>query len=112
VQKFKKHIACFLLLVFTLGVIPAPLLHHAFANHIDAEDNHCHFFHKNIGTHVEEQQNHCDVFKTQTPLYDAVKVFADFKLSLLVISEYQTGEISPFSFAPSLLLPSRAPPIA
>src|ERR1700752_2757894 len=111
-QQFKKHIACFLLLVFTLGVIPAPLLHHAFANHIDAADNHCNYYHKDLGRHVEEQQNHCDVFKTQTPLYDALKVQQNFNNSLTLILEYKIGEVFPYSFSSPLNLPSRAPPVA
>lgn len=111
-QQFKKHISCFLLLVFTLAVIPAPLLHQLFANHTDAVDNHCNYYHKDLGTHFEEQQNHCDVFKTLTPLYDAVKVSQDFTLSLLLISEYKSSEIFSYSLAKSIQLPSRAPPLA
>ncbi len=110
--RLQKHIAGLLLLVFTLTVIPAPLFHELFANHTDVADNHCSYFHKDLGRHIEQQQNHCAIFKADTPLYDAVKVGHDFKLSLVIISEYKTGEISPCSFAKTLILPSRAPPLA
>ena len=108
----QKYIAGFLLMVFTIGVIPAPLFHELFANHTDVADNHCRYFHKDLGRHIEQQQNHCAIFKADTTLYDAVKVGHDFKLSLVVISEYKSGEVSPYSFAKSLRLPSRAPPLA
>jgi len=111
-NRLQKHIAGFLLMVFILGVIPAPLFHELFANHTDVADNHCRYFHKDLGRHIEQQQNHCDIFKTDTPLYDAVKVGYDFKLSLVVISEYKNGGISSYSFAKPLGLPSRAPPLA
>ena len=99
-------------MVFTLGVIPAPLYHNLFANHTDEADNHCHYFHKDLGRHVEQQENHCDIFKADTPLYDAAVITTDFQPSLIVVSEYLVGEISSYSFAKSLSLPSRAPPQA
>jgi len=111
-QRMKKSIASFLLAVFSLVVIPAPLLHEIFANHTDVADNHCCFYHKNLGKHIEEKQNHCDIFKADTPVYYALKVGHDFQLSLIVISEYKTGEVSSCSFAKVLRLPARAPPLA
>ncbi len=109
---FKKHIAFFLLGVFTLAIVPAPFLHHIFANHTDVADNHCKYYHKDLGRHIEEQQNHCDVFKADTPLYDALKVTHDLKLSVIVISEYKASEVFSYSFAKSFRLPSRASPLA
>lgn len=111
-ERIKRHIACFLLAVFSLVAIPAPLLHEIFANHMDVADNHCHFYHKGLGKHIEEKQNHCDIFKADTPVYHALKVEHDFQLSLIVISEYKTSEVSPCSFVKILRLPARAPPLA
>jgi len=100
------------LAVFSLAVIPAPLLHELFAAHTDVADNHCKFYHKGLGRHIEEKQNHCDIFKADTPVYDALKVSSEFSLSLIVISEYKSSEIFSYSFAKSLRLPARAPPVS
>jgi hypothetical protein len=111
-NRLKKHIAGFLLLVFTLGVIPAPLFHDLFADHTDEAENHCHYYHKDLGRHIEQQQSHCDVFKANTPLYDALKVDQDLTPDLILISPYKTGETSVYFFSTPLDLPARAPPIA
>ena len=111
-NRLKKYIAGFLLSVFALGVIPAPIFHEVFADHTDAVDNHCRYFHKDIGTHIEEHQNHCDIFNADTPLYDAVKIEQTLVSPLTIISRYKTGETFSFSLARALRLPSRAPPIA
>lgn len=112
VIRLQKHIASVLLLVFTFGVIPAPLLHEFFANHTDVADNHCHYYHKDLGKHVEEQQNHCSVFKADTPLYDVLKVEHDFSLSITIVSEFKLRAIFACSFAKRSITPSRAPPSA
>jgi hypothetical protein len=112
ITKFKKEIAGFLLLVFTLGVIPAPLFHELFANHTDEAENHCHYYHKDLGTHIEQKQNHCDTFKGSTPLYDALKVNEDVTASLTLVSFYKDGGISSYSFSTQPNLPARAPPAA
>ncbi|HWY38466.1 MAG TPA: hypothetical protein VNY73_07895 [Bacteroidia bacterium] len=109
-KKLQKHIAVFLLSVFSLAVIPAPLFHHLFANHTDTADNHCQFYHKALGKHIEEQQNHCDVFKTHTPLYDAVKVTSIAGPSYTVITVCKTLKTSSYSFFVRYNLPARAPP--
>jgi hypothetical protein len=111
-NKFKKHIAGFLLLVFTLGVIPASLFHDLFANHTDEAENHCRYYHKDLGRHIEQQQNHCDVFKAKTPLYDTLKADRNLSPYLILVSPYKTGEISVYFFSIPLNLPARAPPVA
>ncbi len=111
-QRWKKPISLFLLAVFSLVVLPASLVHEFFADHKDAQENHCRFYHKDLGRHVEQQEEHCAIFKTDTPLYDAVKISHTFKISLVVISEYKTVEISTYSFSKPLNLPARAPPLA
>jgi hypothetical protein len=111
-NKLKQYISCFLLLVLGFTSLPAPLLHKVFANHTDAEENHCHYYHKALGTHVEEQQDHCEIFKANTPLYDAIKIYHDFTSFAIVVSEYKIPEISIASFSTPLNLPARAPPVA
>jgi hypothetical protein len=111
-QKCKKHISYFLLTVFILAVIPAPIFHELFANHTDEAENHCNFYHKNLGRHVEQQQNHCDVFKANTPLYDALQIDQDLAVGLTLISLYKGGEISSYAFSSPIDLPARAPPAA
>jgi len=111
-ERLKKQISLFLLLVFGLASFPAPVLHDLLADHTDAADNHCRYYHKDLGRHIEEQQEHCDVFKTNTPLYDALKVQNDIKLYVCVISAYTGSEIAPLYATKPLNLPSRAPPTA
>ena len=112
-NKLKKHIAGFLLIIFTSGIIiPAPLFHHLFANHNDAADNHCQYYHKDLGRHLEEKENHCDVFKANTPLYDALKINQDFNVSVTYVSPSKVREIKGYSFSIAGNLPARAPPVA
>jgi hypothetical protein len=112
VPKFRKHIAAFLLSVFCLGILPAPLLHDILSNHTDAADNHCQYYHKALGTHVEEKQEHCPVFHPQTPLYDAVTVKQELNPTFFLISEHKLC-IAEIYFSSSLsLLPARAPPVS
>jgi hypothetical protein len=108
--KVRKYISCLLLLVFSFSSLPHSLFHELFAGHTDTEENYCDYYHKNLGTHIESQQTHCDIFKGNTPLYDAVKIELYLNLSSLIISQYKIGQASPYSFAQSLRLPSRAPP--
>ena len=100
------------MLVFGLASFPAPVLHDIFADHTDAANNHCQYYHKDLGCHIEEQQEHCDVFKANTPLYDALKVCQDFRVYVSVVSLYKGEEISPLYATKPLNLPSRAPPTA
>jgi hypothetical protein len=111
-QKIKKHIAVFLLLVFSLVALPPSVLHNAFANHIDTQDNYCDYFHKDLGTHLESSHTSCDIFKTNTPVYDALKVFQSFSVFRVVISQYKIAEVFSASYSLRISLPARAPPIA
>jgi hypothetical protein len=108
----RKYTATLLLLVFSYTVIPTPLFHSLFAGHTDTCENYCDYYHKNAGTHIEGSQTHCDIFKTITPLYDAVVLNHDFIISALVISEYKTGEVITSSSSALPILPARAPPVA
>lgn len=112
VGRIKKHISIFLLAVFSLVVIPAPFLHELFADHQDAADNHCRYYHKDLGRHVEQQENHCDIFKADTPIYDALKIEHDLTRTLTLVSVYISGTVSSFLFSLTPHLPARAPPIA
>ncbi|MHB8260014.1 MAG: hypothetical protein ACYDCN_05220 [Bacteroidia bacterium] len=111
-QSIKKHIALFLLFVFLLVAFPPSLLHKAFANHTDTADNYCHYFHKDIGTHIENTHTNCDFFKTNTPVYDVLKVLDTISTFRIVISQCKIVEVSSTSHASKINLPARAPPIA
>jgi len=112
VNRFKKHISIFLLSVLGFATIPTPLFHTLFADHTDAAENHCQYYHKELGRHIEEQQDHCDVFKAITPLYDAVKVNYDLKVYETLVQVYKVTEVSSIAFSAPLNLPARAPPVA
>lgn len=112
VAGMKRYISILLLTVFAIAVLPAPALHEWFADHTDAAENHCRFYHKDLGCHIEKQQEHCDLFKTQTPLYDAAKVQPDLGLFCIVEHAYHSGPVSCLRFSPAHHLPSRAPPVA
>ncbi|MGZ4027701.1 MAG: hypothetical protein ACXVP6_02330 [Bacteroidia bacterium] len=101
-----------MLSVFILAVIPAPLFHEVFANHTDVAENHCRFYHKDLGTHLEEQQDHCDVFKANTTLYDAVKFNPVLSSPLTLISSYKQGIRVSYTTSRSIKLPARAPPVS
>ena len=111
-QKVKKHIAVFLLLVFSLVALPPSLLHNAFANHVDTADNHCDYYHKALGTHIESSHTSCDIFKANTPVYDALKVVHTLAVFRVVISHYKTTDVSSYSHTANISLPARAPPVA
>ncbi len=111
-QKAKKHIAVFLLLVFSFVALPPSLLHKAFANHTDTADNYCDYYHKDLGTHIEGSHTSCDIFKTNTPVYDALKVLNTLSAFRVVISHYKIAEVSTTSYTSKISLPARAPPIA
>ena len=108
----KKHIALFLLLVFSLVALPPSVLHSAFANHTDTVDNYCDYYHKDLGIHVESSHTSCDIFKTNTPVYDALKVLHTLSVFRIVVSEYKIAEVFSTSYSPKIGLPARAPPIA
>lgn len=111
-QKIKKHISIFLLLVFSLVALPPSVLHNAFANHTDTADNYCDYFHKDLGTHIESTHTSCDIFKTNTPVYDALTVALTVSVFRIVISQYKISEVSSVSYTSKINLPARAPPIA
>ena len=111
-QKIKKHIAVFLLLVFSLVALPPSVLHNAFANHTDTADNYCDYFHKDLGIHVESAHTSCDIFKTNTPVYDALTILHSVSVFRIVISQYKITDVSSVSYTSKISLPARAPPIA
>ena len=111
-QKIKKYIASFLLLVFSLVALPPSVLHNAFANHTDTVDNYCDFYHKDLGTHVESSHTSCDVFKTNTPVYDALAIQPSGSIFRVVISQLKLTEVSSVSCTLKISLPARAPPIS
>lgn len=108
----KKYLALFLLLVISFTAAPAPLLHNLLADHTDAAENHCRFYHKDLGCHIEEQQEHCDIFKTNTPLYDAIALAQDFTCFPAHASPHKRPDADRIGHAPILLIPARAPPIS
>ena len=112
VQKIKKFIAGFLLLVFSLVALPPSLLHSAFANHTDTADNYCDFYHKDLGTHIESSHTTCDIFKTNTPVYDALTVSHVISVFRVVISQHKITEVTSVSYNSKISLPARAPPTA
>jgi hypothetical protein len=112
VQKIKKHIAIFLLLVFSLVALPPSVLHSAFADHTDTADNYCDFYHKDLGTHVESSHTSCDIFKTNTPVYDVLTVQYTVSVFRVVVSQHKIAEVSSVSHKVKISLPARAPPIA
>jgi cytolysin (calcineurin-like family phosphatase) len=111
-QKIKKHIAVFLLLVFSLAALPPSVWHDAFADHKDIADNYCDYYHKDLGTHIENSHNNCDIFKTNVPVYEALKVLHTLSVFRTVISQYKVAEVFADSYAAKLSFPARAPPIA
>jgi len=111
-QKWRKALAAFLLTVFSVVALPAPVLHELFANHTDVADNHCRYYHKDLGRHVEEQQTHCDIFKTNTPLYDAVNITHDLTGYVTVVTSYRSGALTALPLSSPIHLPARAPPVA
>ncbi len=111
-QKAKRHIAIFLLAVFSMGMVPPALWHKAFANHVDTADNYCDFYHKDLGTHIEDAHTSCDVFKANTPVYDALTVNNDVAVFRVIISQYKEIRVLPYSHTSKISLPARAPPIA
>jgi hypothetical protein len=111
-KRTKRYIAALLLLVMGFTVIPAHVFHELFADHTDAAENHCNFYHKDLGRHVEEQQNHCDVFKANTPVYDAVTLTADLTRYQTTSTQYESHEVSTLRLSAALNIPARAPPVA
>ncbi|HKC68883.1 MAG TPA: hypothetical protein VKG26_11685 [Bacteroidia bacterium] len=111
-QKIKKHIAAFLLLVFSLVALPPTLWHNALANHTDTADNYCDVYHKDLGTHIENPHTSCDIFKTNTPVYDALTVLHTISVFRVVISQHKIAQVSSVYHKTKISLPARAPPIA
>ncbi|MBA2611095.1 MAG: hypothetical protein H0U95_03930 [Bacteroidetes bacterium] len=108
-QKFKKYIAFFLLLVFSWVLLPAALSHEIFADH---EDTDCHFDHKITSASVEATHTHCNIFTTNTPLYDIPELVVFAKIQPILINESVTTIESSYFHLAQLLLPTRAPPTA
>ena len=111
-QEVKKHIAILLLLALSLVALPPSLWHSAFANHTDTADNYCDYYHKDIGTHIESSHTSCDIFKTNTPVYDALKVLNAVSIFRVVISQYKDVKVLTNSRYSNISLPARAPPVA
>jgi hypothetical protein len=111
-QKAKKHIAIFLLAVFFIAMAPTSVWHQAFANHVDTADNYCDFYHKDLGTHIEDAHTSCDIFKTNTPVYNALTVNNDVTVFRVVISQHKEIRVPPYSHTSKINLPARAPPLA
>jgi len=107
VHKFKKHIAFFLLLVFSWVLLPASLVHEVFADHVDTD---CHFDHYASGSQVESIHTHCDIFKTNTPLYDIPKLAVVVKSQPVLVCELLTKFENSYFHLSQLILPTRAPP--
>ncbi|MEO6303709.1 MAG: hypothetical protein ABIP51_11125 [Bacteroidia bacterium] len=108
-QKINKHIAFFLLLIFTWVLMPASIAHEVFADH---QDTDCHFDHNSTATNVEAIHTHCDIFETNSPIYDIPKltVFTQ-PIPVLIIEVKAKFQNSYFHLA-QLILPTRAPPVA
>ncbi len=107
VQKFKKHIAFILLLVFSWVLMPASLVHEVFADHVDTD---CHFDHS-TATSIEATHTHCDVFKTNTPLYDIPQLTVCNAPQPVLISELLAKFENSYFHLTGLILPTRAPPV-
>lgn len=110
--KLKRNISILLLAIIGFATMPAHLLHDLLANHTDASENHCRYYHKDLGCHVEEQQEHCHVFKTQTPLYDVLKLAPEIKLYQSKSAGYLSAALHATPFSAPLSIPARAPPIS
>jgi hypothetical protein len=95
-----------------MTAVPAPIVHDLFASHTDAAENHCRYYHKDLGCHLEEQQEHCDLFKTNTPLYDALAVGHVISLYVTCGADYKSIRPCPVSWRQLRNLPARAPPTA
>ncbi len=108
-QKFKRYIAFFLLLVFSWVILPASLSHKIFADH---EDTDCHFDHNSKTASVETTHTHCDVFKTNTPVYDTPELAVFKKAELVLVSELLAKFESSYFHLAQTQLPARAPPLA
>lgn len=108
-QKFKKHIAFFLLLVFSWVLLPASLSHEIFADH---EDTDCHFDHNSKTTSIEATHTHCDIFETNAPVYDIPTFVAFNKAQPVLICELLTKFENSYFHLAQQLLPTRAPPVA
>lgn len=112
-QKFKKHISIVLLLIFGWLLLPDSLLHSAFANHDDTDDDtECHLLHRQLGTHFEKQHTHCGIFNANTPLYDSPKLAPVIKALAASLSISYPRLQSSYHHLRALHLPSRAPPTA
>lgn len=108
-QKIKKHIAFFLLLVFGWVLLPASIVHEAFADHTDTD---CHFDHNASAASVESTHTHCDIFKTNAPLYDIPQLAVCTIPQPVIISELLAKFENSYFHLTGLILPTRAPPTA
>ncbi len=107
-QRFKRHIAFFLLLVLSWVILPASLSHEIFADH---EDTDCHFDHNSTTTAVEATHTHCDVFQTNAPVYDIPELAVFKKAELVLVSELLTKFETSYFHLAQTQLPARAPPV-
>lgn len=111
-RAFKKHISLLLLLIFGWLLMPASLLHDAFADHQDTDDSECYLHHRSMGVHIEKEHTHCGIFNTNTPLYDSPKVTALVKVVFVFLSVLHSRIEASYHHLRPVALPSRAPPIA
>ena len=106
-QKSKKPIAFFLLLVFSWVLMPAELTHEIFADHTDTD---CHADHSTANAQVESIHTHCDIFETNTPIYDIPELAVFEKAEIILVNELLTKFESSYFHLAQLILPTRAPP--
>lgn len=108
-QKFKKHIAFFLLLVFSWVLLPASLSHEIFADHTDTD---CHLDHHRTGAQIESIHTHCDIFKTTTPIYDIPELIVFTTPQPILLNEVDQKNNNSYFHLAQISLPARAPPVS
>jgi len=108
-QKSKKHIAFFLLLVFSWVLMPAELTHEIFADHTDTD---CHANHSALSAQVETIHTHCDIFETNTPVYDIPELTVFKKAELILVNELLTKFENSYFHLSQTQIPARAPPVS
>jgi hypothetical protein len=108
-QKFKKQIAFFLLLVFSWVLLPASLAHEVFADHTDTD---CHTDHLRSGAQIESIHTHCDIFKTTTPIYETPELIVFTISQLILLNEVNQKNNNSYFHLTQTSLPARAPPVS
>ena len=108
-QKIKKHIAFFLLLVFSWVLLPGSLTHEIFADHTDTD---CQLDHHTSGPQIESIHTHCDIFETQTPVYEIPQLISCSKPEIILLNEIEQKNTSSYFHLAQISLPARAPPLS